>query len=310
MLVYGSLPGLPSVVTALGEQHSALMRQPDDAVVIRNEQGLMKHWLGSGEMLIAIWPSDCRPERFGDKWEITSFAKLQNEFAAKGGNFWMRGKTKRKADETGKKLAGYKVNLIGPEGSVLSQYTYLRDIMAKKRGSYKGLPPPRKVMLLDVLPEGLHLSDKSPKTQGTESQTSRSSAAGADRQEEQGGEEVISDDEEFQADGDTPEAFNHKLPTGNMEDLEDQQLGEMFVPLLQPDQFPVEANLERGFYEMIQKAETALEVAEHMVACAWTLRSCRVRWFRRTGEVAILSLCCGSDGSISSSRKSCGPLFS
>lgn len=310
MLVYGSLPGLPSVVTALGQQHSALMRQPDDAVVIRNEQGLMKHWLGSGEMLIAIWPSDCRPERFGDKWEITSFAKLQNEFAAKGGNFWMRGKTKRKADETGKKLAGYKVNLIGPEGSVLSQYTYLRDIMAKKRGSYKGLPPPRKVMLLDVSPEGLHLSDKSPKTQGTESQTSRSSAAGADRQEEQGGEDDISDDEEFQADGDTPEAFNHKLPTGSMEDLEDQQLGEMFVPLLQPEQHPVEANLERGFYEMIQKAETALEVAGHMVACAWTLRSCRVRWFRRTGEVAILSLCCGSDGSISSSRKSCGPLFS
>ena len=96
-----------------------------------------------------------------------------------------------------------------------------------------------------------------------------------------------------------------------MEDLEDQQLGEMFVPLLQPDQHPVEANLERGFYEMIQKAETALEVAGHMVACAWTLRSWRVRWFIRTGEVATRSLWCGSDGSISSStRKSCGSLFS
>ena len=150
----------------MGQQHSALMRQPDDAVVIRNEQGLMKHWLGSGEMLIAIWPSACRPERFGDKWEVASFATLQNEFAAKGGIFWMRGKMKRKADETGKKMAGYKVNLIGPEGSVLSQYTYLRDIMAKKRGSYKGLPPPRKVMLLEVSPEGLNLSDESPKTQG------------------------------------------------------------------------------------------------------------------------------------------------
>ena len=63
-------------------------------------------------------------------------------------------------------------------------------------------------------------------------------------------------------------------------------------------------------FSQIKKAETALEVAGHMVACAWTLRSCRVRWFRRTGEVATQSLCCGSDGSISSTRKSCGSLFS
>ena len=114
-----------------------------------------------GEQIRVLWPPGANVQKFGGRYEITSFHYLQDLAQSLGISFVMRGlskdQKKRKTnslENVHKPSEHYIVQISGPVGSVRNFYAHVRLLMAAKRGSWKGLLHPRKVTLCWLSPEG------------------------------------------------------------------------------------------------------------------------------------------------------------
>ena len=152
-------------------------------------QGYAKPWLGAGEMVIVMWPSDCNKDMWGAPWSANNWDQLVYEASKEHVTMWFRGRCYKRSSVEGAPtgVKAYKYSLTGPEGLVLPWYEKIRQCMYQKRGSKRGLPHPRKVILLQCTNIGLQLIEN---TWDDESGDMHS-AGGPTHIEE------LSDDEEF-----------------------------------------------------------------------------------------------------------------
>lgn len=207
-----------------------------------SEGELMKPRLGVGEMIIVTWPADCIMQKFGARFDVMNYDSLQTELAELGISFWMRGRArKRKPGAASTGPVYVQVFLCGPEGTVLAPYARLRNLMAERRGTKLGLPPPRKVRIFQLTNLGLV-------------QAAQDSRAGTKEDLLEGevqpfaaelGE--LSDDEELPRDGLPRERLLTTLPTGGLDKTALSMVSDADATLVSPESHPTEAALEAQF---------------------------------------------------------------
>lgn len=221
--------------------------------------------LEEGEILRTYWPHDAGPEAFGPTFTEHSFGHLQEEAGVLDIRFKMKSrssvKRKRQSDRQVPAVAvqqPYLLQLIGPVGSTRSFYAQIREIMACKRKSWKGLRHPRKVDVNILSEAGVG---------ETLASTSSASAADDPTRAAPGEDPDDSDD----ADPPTEDHLRHlrlsALSPGEREPAPDDSVrGDRYVETTFPNQGgDIDENMSKAFAKLCAMASDYWEVTARNV---------------------------------------------
>ena len=117
-----------------------------------------RFWLSAGEHIRIWWPHDCSVANcFPPQGSADDYYSTMQSAAQEGVTFSLRGKTKirHKGAAIETKLRPSLMQVTGPQGLTVTWYNRIRRIAGRTRKTFVGLPPGRKLQVLQVTSEGL-----------------------------------------------------------------------------------------------------------------------------------------------------------